>query len=381
MEEIISKLLVGNIAKESDMVQPGTRSAVGSIADSVPAFFRGEDALVTGALQMGDDSISFHTISRGRNESVSQTSMSRRPSLDALELAPSLAYVAFPENEDAISTALPDSNEESRYGSINSHSLDDHHSQFEGASLHESRVSADKSYASRIETLSLHLPHLNNIRKSSRREEVSVTCYDYSDDMLASVKALFTVIRPSNELQNAEGVSLRRYLGDVLSDNVQFRLIVANDLSTDLIDCLGTSFSISPEVFEEHLVNSGWQSGTYNDEEPDTWITREMGKSHTSIRWFRPVKRILQRPYSTEDRQRLLDASAKPFSWSEAVPNKFGATYDVTHLTGPATNILRQDWDLRADTEATFSAGGFAAWEERATVWSKQCGSCRVGKI
>ena len=141
-----------------------------------------------------------------------------------------------------------------------------------------------------------------------------------------------------------------------------------------MIECLGTSFTMSPEVYEEHLVNSGWRNGTYNDQEPETWITRDMKKSHMSIRWYRPVKRVVQRPSSTLDRQRLLNSWTEGFSWTEAVPNDLGKPHGVKHVSRPTTNILRRDWDTKTDAEANTTVGDFAAWEERATVWSKQFG-------
>lgn len=214
-----------------------------------------------------------------------------------------------------------------------------------------------------------------------------MTCYDYSDQELASVKAFAETERQIDggmsvcEVQTAEGVSLQQHLGGAPSENVRLRLIVANDLSTTLIDCLGSLFSISPEVYEEHLVNSGWQNGMYNDQEPVTWITQDMKKSHTSVKWYRPVKRTMQRPYSTRDLQRLLDSSALHFHWTEAVSSGFGKPNDsVEHDINPATNILRRDWKMQTDAQAKPLRGSFTMWEERATVWSKQCGGYRVGQ-
>lgn len=337
-----------------------------------------EDAFVTGALQVSEDGASSRAATRGSNEGASRGSPFRRTSLEALALAPSAAYVSLPENQDAISTALPNSiDEESRQEPLDSDSVVDQRLRLEESLLNGPVAPVVKSYASTIETLSSHLPHLTNVQSSSRHNKVSVTCYNYIDDILASVIE-FTEER-SRELQNGEGISLRRYLEDSPAENIQLRLIVANDLSTDLIECLGTSFSMSPEVYEEHLVNSGWDNGIYNDREPDTWITRDMKKSHMSIRWYRPVKRVLQRLYSTVDRQRLLDSRAESFSWTETVPNELGKPHGVHHVSKPATNILRMDWDINTDVEAAVAVGGFTAWEERATVWSKERAGYRVG--
>ena len=243
-----------------------------------------------------------------------------------------------------------------------------------------------KSYASTIEALRLHLPHLNNIHNSSRCENVVVTCYDYSDQELISVKIFAEIERRidggASEVQTDEGVSLQQHLVEAPSENVRLRLVVANDLSTKLIECLGSLFSISPEVYEEHLVNSGWQNGVYDDQEPVTWVTRDMKKSHTSVKWYRPVKRTMQRLYSTKNRRRLLDPSALRFRWTETVHKKSSKSDDsVEHSLDPATSILRRDWDMKTDTETSTGVESFAMWEEKATAWSKQCGGYRVGQI
>lgn len=338
-----------------------------------------EDAFVTGALQVSEDGASSRAAIQGSDEGALQGSPFRRTSLEALALAPSVAHVRLPENQDAISTALPNSiDEESNQEYFDACSVSSHHLQFQESLSNEPDVPgsnvapAVESYASTVEILSSYLPHLDNVRSSGRHNKVSVTCYNYSDDVLASV--IDFTENPSRELQNGDGTSLRRYLEDSPPENIHLRVIVASDLSTDLIECLGTSFSISPEVYEEHLVNSGWKNGSYNDGEPNTWITRDMQKSHMSIKWYRPVKRVLQ-----VDRQRLLDSRAQSFSWKEAVPNGLQKPHGVDHVSKPATNILRQDWDITTDVEATVAVGGFTAWEERATVWSTQCAGYRVG--
>ena len=316
------------------------------------------------------------SIDGGSNVSSSLGLSVERSSLEALELAPSLAHAASPENQEAISTTLPKSNDGgSRQESIKTfnHVTD----QATGQNLQV--VPSLKTYASTIKILSSHLPHLKNVQEPSLRKNVNVTCYDYVDDALASVTA-FSQSGRSSKLRNAEGMSLGRYLRNAPSDNVRLRFIVASDLSTALIECLGTSLSMSPEVYEEHLVNSGWRNGTYNDKEPDTWVTRDMKKSHTSIRWYRPVKRTLQQPYSTIERKEFLTSGTLPFSWTEAVLDEHGKPHGVQHQSRPETNILRRDWDMSTDPDAAISVGSFAAWEERATIWSKQIDRLRVGE-
>ncbi len=94
-----------------------------------------------------------------------------RTSLEALELAPSLAYLALPENEDAISTALPVPGDEELLGeSVDAGSDIVRRRQFQGALSQGPATPAFKPYASAIETLGLHLPHLINVRTLSHQQ-------------------------------------------------------------------------------------------------------------------------------------------------------------------------------------------------------------------
>lgn len=371
----MSNQLVSSRSEGIESVHPDQYSILELEAASIPGALSHESILVSGALRNSEDSTSFQTASQGLSESAPEGSALERTSLEVLELAPSLLHPPLPENDDAISTSLPSSNDQELL--VSDANVNDD-TQLREASLQEHVEVAINSFALTTETLSLHLPHLFNVKHRSRLDDVSVTCYDYSDEGLATIGA-FSVAQPSRQLQNAERVSLRHYLGTVPSKTVHLRLIVANDLSTDLIECLSTSFSTSPEMYEEHLVNAGWQNGIYNDQQPETWITRDMKKSHMSIKWYRPVKRVLQRLYSTNDRQRFLDPKAQPFRWTENVADARGKLHGVQHESKPMTNILRQDWDIKTDADATVSAASFAAWEERATVWAKQCDGYRVG--
>ena len=397
---MMSSQLVNSRSEGSGSVHSDQHSNGGFEAASVPAALSHQSTPLSGALRISEDSSSFQPASQGLSESAQEGSALERASLDVqpaslglsesalegsalertslkvLELAPSPLHFSL-TGDDAISTALPVSDDEEV---LDFNASVDDDPQFRESCFQEEVTSAVNSFALTTETLSLHLPHLHNVKCPSRLDDVSVTCYDYSDKALATVEA-FSVVQPSNQLQNAEGVWLRQHLGRVPPKTVHLRLVVANDLSTDLIECLGTSFSTSPEMYEEHLVNSGWQIGICNDRQPETWITRDMKKSHISIKWYRPVKRVLQRPYSKNDRQRFLDARDQPFRWKENVLDARGKPHDVQHESTPTTNILRQDWDMKSNADATISVGGFAAWEERATVWAKQCDGYRVGQI
>ena len=245
---------------------------------------------------------------------------------------------------------------------------------------------APVTYMQTIEALSAHLPHLVNTLKRTRRHGVNVTCFDYVDNLLVT-KPPFTCKTDFEHASERIRNSLRLRLKDDVPFNVGLRLIVVEDLSVELIELLGSTFSISPEFFEEHLLNSGWQNGAYQDREADTWNTRGMKKNYASIRWYRPVMPALRRSLTAEGRAKLLDLDDPKFTWTEPVlirrSDQETTRHGVKHEARLTMNILRRDWDLKtkvSDEEETTLLKSPVAWEERATVWSKEINGCSFGK-
>jgi hypothetical protein len=69
------------------------------------------------------------------------------------------------------------------------------------------------------------------------------------------------------------------------------RIIMVEDLSPAVIEGLSSAFSITLEMFAEHLNKSLYGSSTYEDPEPSAWNFRSEKKSYVSLRWFRPIYR------------------------------------------------------------------------------------------
>ena len=238
------------------------------------------------------------------------------------------------------------------------------------------------SYKQTVKALSTQLPHLQHTLQGTRHHGINIKWYDYIDGLLVSTPLPFQTAdfrRDSKHTKN----KFRRALKDDIPEDVNLRFIVVEDLSAELIEILGSTFSISPEFFEEHLINSGWRDGTYQDREADTWITRGMEKNYRSIRWYRPTLPKSSRPNSAADRDELLKPENPLLLWTEAVSvrasNQYATMKRVKHKLSPTTNILRQDWSLGTNADNIAPSLSPSAWEERATVWSKHIGSCHVG--
>lgn len=192
-----------------------------------------------------------------------------------------------------------------------------------------------------------HIKH-GNIRKTPRVERTSVTLYEYYENNTAS----------RVEIQNATMIS--RFSGTV--EGLKGRVFIVEDLSKETINALGQWFGITPEFFEEHLLNSGYGGAQYDDPPARSWKTAGMDKSYVSIQWFRPVYR---RPplFSNRDREDLLDVDGdglEYISGSSSISLK------------AETNIFRSEWDLRVDPGGTTKEMSQFGLVERASIWRKQ---------
>ncbi|KAA8649325.1 uncharacterized protein ATNIH1004_005226 [Aspergillus tanneri] len=144
-----------------------------------------------------------------------------------------------------------------------------------------------------------------NVRKTPRVEKTSITLYEYYDDSTAS----------RVEIENAELISLYRDTPEGLNG----RVFIVEDLSEGTIHALGEAFGLTPEFFEEHLLNSGYGGAQYDDPPRRSWKTAGLNKSSS------------------------ISLKAE-------------------------TNIFRSEWDLRVDPRGTAKECGLV---ERASIWRK----------
>ncbi|OGM49812.1 hypothetical protein ABOM_001491 [Aspergillus bombycis] len=207
-----------------------------------------------------------------------------------------------------------------------------------------------QSYAEIIDRASGVFDHIanGNIRKIPRVERTSIMLYEYYDDNTAS----------SVEIDNPELVSSYRDTPEGLSG----RVFIVEDLSERTIHALGETFGVTPEFFEEHLLNSGYSGAQYDDPPARSWKTAGLNKSYVSIQWVRPMYRR-QPLFSNRDREDLLDL------------NRDGLDYisgNSIFSLKAETNIFRPEWDLRVDPRRTAKETREFGLVERASVWKKK---------
>ncbi|PKY02726.1 hypothetical protein P168DRAFT_305978 [Aspergillus campestris IBT 28561] len=186
-----------------------------------------------------------------------------------------------------------------------------------------------------------------NIRAEPRLRNTSITLYEYYGDGLVTRVGL----------EGPESVSDFR---DV-SEGLRRRVFLIEDLSVRAIHCFGETFGITPEFFEEHLLNSGWSGAKYNDPPAQSWTTARLPKSYTSIQWFRPVYRRLP-IFSRRDREDLLDVDNDGLEYTSG-----GSPINIR----AETNIFRSEWDLRINPRGTMDDMGEFGLVERTSIWRK----------
>lgn len=237
-----------------------------------------------------------------------------------------------------------------------------------------------RSFTQRIHQLQESLPHLNNIKYASRRQEAKVDCYDFSREAtVSSWHAAFR--REFNDYLTDDDVPLNVVLSQRPPSGTDLRLIVIEDMSLELLKLLDSLFDMSLEAFEEHLLNSGWRDATHVDQTEDSWITRNMAKDYVSMKWHRPVRRRLSKPSPCADRSALLDPREpkRAFKWTQEVFDATGEGSVVEHSLLPLSNVFRECWDIQAEVSQSKDSGNIVLCEERATIWSQQREDYRIG--
>jgi hypothetical protein len=260
-----------------------------------------------------------------------------------------------------------------------------------------------------VKSFGQFLPHLKNVLAKSRCHRSTVSVWDYLDDMTVTRPRQSILLNFKKDSQDACQVvdSMRHNV----PANCMCRLILVEDICSDLVRYLSVVFGMNPEVCEEHLVNSGVRKKRgYSDEEPRDWISRRMAKEHISLRWYRPYRISLEGLGETSlplSRDEVLDFTRREY---ENVPRGFSVDRKETasHHISPSVNTWRRYIDFRDlsqhrerrqdDDEAAQSEGeggggdgdgaaegrmhdnDLVVWEEKVTIWRRKQQHCLFGK-
>lgn len=222
------------------------------------------------------------------------------------------------------------------------------------------------SYENIIRYASKILPHLGsgNIQANSRHDSSTICRIDYYET--SRTPPLF--LRSGDE-DRRQVISLR-----YIPIGVKQRVIMVEDLSSRTIDTLGRYFGMTPEFFEEHLINSGYKNGEYNDPSSHTWATSGMKKPYTAMKWHRPVNRLPTVPFSKQDLKDLLDPALGRVEYTSEHSNDLS-------IFQTETNIFRSEWDLWTNPKTSTRMKRACGWEEKASIWTQRLPDrdCQIG--
>ena len=215
-----------------------------------------------------------------------------------------------------------------------------------------------QTYWENIKPLTQILPHLEAIQPpNGRHQRVGrLKSIDYFNDGTApqigislELDAHFNQHHLVTELRKLKKVE----------DDVASRMVVVEDLCSELIGALGLAFDLDPEFFAEHLNRSGYSGADHEDFAPDRWKTAHLRKDYTSMTWMRPVyqsermAKLLQTPEAILDTRKEypdlpLAMANNAAVWRDAKFNDKGEPDGnaMKHTPLVDTNIFRRSWLL-----------------------------------
>lgn len=71
--------------------------------------------------------------------------------------------------------------------------------------------------------------------------------------------------------------------------SVRSKIILVEDLCSQSMEILGTTFELDPEFFVDHLNRSGYDAEDYSETDAKRWNTPHLGKHFIAVTWCRPV--------------------------------------------------------------------------------------------
>lgn len=237
-------------------------------------------------------------------------------------------------------------------------------------------------FHSTVEQLMKQLPHLANIFLPTRNQVSSISVYDYSSDMACIQHVAQRQLSFTDEERDPEARRFVNSMRHEMNDNCTSRLIVVEDVCSELVGLLSIAFDLSPEVYAEHLVHSG-QPNTYRytDSDPETWNSRRIAKEHVSLRWYRPG-RVSLAPIDEASIEFPADgvlSIEKQITLSKDSRNRPELVQDVAIY--PDTNVWRRHLDFRLHAVGALGTNDLIAREERVTLWKRQEEECFFGIV
>jgi hypothetical protein len=235
--------------------------------------------------------------------------------------------------------------------------------------LFDNKSKLIRRYDERVQRLVDCMPHLKHLQLCSARMKLggSITRFEYS----TSIENPRSTSRKTFHADAWSGSASRTFakkLAPKRSGPCHLRVLLVEDIPTDLMRVLGSQYEIDPEAFAAHLFRSGYDSlPCHADLSESRWSTAKIKKSYRSLSWYRPV-RLESRVYTwLQTPETLTRLQCDGIKWSETSYERRGKALverKTKHHVKLNTNTFRQSRPL---STRPFSVP--AIWEERATVF------------
>jgi hypothetical protein len=240
------------------------------------------------------------------------------------------------------------------------------------------RAPPQRTYLQTVTEIARQLPYLGIVASDDCRDQNagSMLVFDYDTQESLIYRTYRGRTLPNGALWG--DMPPDYYIRDVpnirnVPPNVATRLIVLEDLSSAVIEILGSALGIRPEAFEAHLRNSGYERTRSTDvsNQSRTWKRFDSSQLYDSLTWFRPVLPTLS----------ISDGKYKDI-WADRnprLPCLYPNCTRENHKVATKRNVLRNRFTFSilngTENPEHFPIG----WEERITIWRRKIGHCRFG--
>lgn len=256
-----------------------------------------------------------------------------------------------------------------------------------------------RDYWQKIGPLTHFMPHLKAVcpPKGRHKHAGKITCVDYFShgDSRVGITIDMSNVRSCSGRKPA--IRQLKDLRTVKDTSVRSRIILVEDLCSESIELLGTTFELDPEIFAEHLNRSGYDDEDYSETDAERWNTTHLEKDFVSMTWCRP---LYQNPQLTEwlraPRKLLNKNLDRPdgmssVTWRDPIFTAAGKRNRLAskHRLRVDNNIFRRNWSLSAGTAGL--NGQLRLTERRSkmplselrptlvpTAWQERASFCRI---
>ncbi|KAH7381340.1 hypothetical protein DE146DRAFT_670279 [Phaeosphaeria sp. MPI-PUGE-AT-0046c] len=224
-------------------------------------------------------------------------------------------------------------------------------------------ISEPQIYHENVSRLAEAHPNLKVVATAAVRHQWNsrILYYDYTNQAEHVTKH-----EPWSEFTDAPDFSDFHKTLRTIPENCLQRVILVEDLNPALINLLGVTFDIPPQVFEEHLKQSGYTS--LESDKDVGWHMASSDQGYMSISWYRPVLPII--PVTPLLRKKLTSGDQPQIRRNRRNVH----LHTTTNIWRPTLGLCPAPGVYHKGSKPEYPVG----WEEKVTIWVREIEACRV---